>query len=73
MNLTGCGKSPPAPQAVAREARDMRERRDVDRLDPPRLACPASFAWLSFALFPCYPRHAGHRSSAVPKWFSRSC
>jgi len=33
MNLTGCGKSPPAPQAVAREARDMRERRDVDRLD----------------------------------------
>jgi hypothetical protein len=29
MNLTGCGKSPPAPQAVAREARDMRERRDA--------------------------------------------
>ena len=33
MNLTGCGKSPPAPQTVAREARDLRERRDVDRLD----------------------------------------
>ena len=24
---------PPAPQSVAREARDMRERRDVERLD----------------------------------------
>jgi hypothetical protein len=26
-------KSPPAPQTVAREAQDVRERRDVDRLD----------------------------------------
>ena len=26
-------KSPPAPQAVAREARDRRERREVDRVE----------------------------------------
>ena len=30
--LAGCWKSPPAPEIMAREARDMRERRDVERM-----------------------------------------
>jgi hypothetical protein len=47
-SLAGCGKNPPAPQTVAREARDMREKRDVDRFGfPPRLARPTSLARLS--------------------------
>ena len=56
MNLTGCGKSPPAPQTVAREARDMRERHDVDRLDS-HLVSPIPRVSLG------YPAHG---SPAVP-------
>jgi len=56
MNLTGCGKSPPAPQAVARDARDMRERQRRGPIGfPPRLAHPASHARLSWRCSPAVP------------------
>ena len=50
----------------------MREKRDVDRLDfylvspvpPASPGCPAG-------AFSACPRSAGHRSSAMPKWFFR--
>ena len=45
--LAGCGKSPPAPRTVARDARDVREWRNVVRLDSPSSRPSASLAWLS--------------------------
>src|SRR4029077_2634968 len=46
-DLAGCWKNPPAPQTVAREARDMRERRDVDRLDSRLVPLVAPFPLVS--------------------------
>jgi len=58
---------------VPREARDMRERRGVDRLGSP-LVWPVSLVPpLSPAhpagLYSSCPGRAGHRSDAIPKWF----
>jgi len=53
-SLAGCWKSPPASQAAAREARDMRERRDpkfevpkTSNFGPRTLPRPTSLASLA--------------------------
>jgi len=40
-------------------------------LEPSRLARPACLARQSCTVFSSCPRRAGHRSSAITKWFSR--
>jgi hypothetical protein len=81
-SLAGCWKSPPASQAAAREARDMRERRiRISKFRKPRtsdlessLVPPVSHLSRGYpaGVFSSCPRRAGHRRFGLPKWFFRS-
>jgi hypothetical protein len=57
----------PAPQTVARDARDMRERRDMDRLGS-HLVSPGPPVSYDYAVgvVSCCVTYADHRSSSVP-------